>query len=207
MSQSNDNSDPLKDFLSLTEDDFKNEQSDPKPSYKSIADARFTKRPKIEQEINNMDGRYIKHMAFAVKDANAALKTYQDLLGVALDAEVHDYEKSRNRVAIFNVGDVEYQLCQSLDEGGRFDKWIKERGYEGLHHICYAVPNIDDALEEAQEKGATLKECAACKVKGSHVHPEGWVAFLEQEAGGVELELMQVYTPEELEEYKSVKGI
>ena len=154
-----------------------------------------------------MHDRYIKHMAFAVSDANAALRTYQELLGVGLDARVEDYEKSRNRVAIFNVGDVEYQLCQSLDEGGRFDKWIKDRGHEGLHHICYAVPDIDKALEEAQANGATLKECSACKVTGSHVHPEGWVAFLHEEAGGIELELMQVYTPEELEEYKAVKGI
>jgi methylmalonyl-CoA/ethylmalonyl-CoA epimerase len=150
---------------------------------------------------------YIKHMAFAVRDAEAALKTYQNLLGIGTDAAIHDYPKSRNRVAIFNVGDVEYQLCQSMDEGGRFDKWIKERGYEGLHHICYAVDNIDQALADAQSKGATLKECAACKVKGSHVHPEGWVAFLDQEAGGIELELMQVYTPAQLEEYKKVKGI
>jgi methylmalonyl-CoA/ethylmalonyl-CoA epimerase len=153
------------------------------------------------------DGRYIKHMAFAVKDAHAALKTYQDLLGVGMDAEIHDYPKSRNRVAIFWVGDVEYQLCQSLDEGGRFDSWIEARGYEGLHHICYAVPDIDAALAHAQEQGATLKECSACKVKGSHPHPEGWVAFLDQEAGGIELEMMQVYTPEQLEEYKAVKGI
>ncbi|HYO89105.1 MAG TPA: VOC family protein [Candidatus Limnocylindrales bacterium] len=153
------------------------------------------------------DGTYIKHMAFAVRDAHAALKTYQDLLGVGHDAEVHDYPKSRNRVAIFWVGDVEYQLCQSLDEGGRFDAWIKARGYEGLHHICYAVPDIDRALANAQAKDATLKECSACKVKGSHVHPEGWVAFLDQEAGGIELEMMQVYTPEQLEEYKAVKGI
>lgn len=152
-------------------------------------------------------GRYIKHMAFAVKDAALALKQYQQYLGVGLDGQIHDYPKSRNRVAIFNVGDVEYQLCQSLDEGGRFDAWIKERGYEGLHHICYAVPDIDAALAEAQANGATLKECSACKVKGSHPHPEGWVAFLEQEAGGIELELMQVYTPEQLEQYKAVKGI
>lgn len=153
-----------------------------------------------------MEGSYIKHMAFAVKDANAALKTYQDYLSLGHDAVVEDYLKSRNRVAIFNVGAVEYQLCQSLDEGGRFDAWIKERGYEGLHHICYAVPDIDKALEDALANGATLKECSACKVKGSHVHPEGWVAFLEQEAGGIELELMQVYTPEELEKYR-VGGI
>jgi methylmalonyl-CoA/ethylmalonyl-CoA epimerase len=148
----------------------------------------------------------IKHMAFAVRDANAALKTYQDLLGIGLDAKVQDYPKSRNRVAIFNVGDVEYQLCQSLDEGGRFDAWIKARGYEGLHHICYAVPDIDQALAHAQANGATLKECAACKVKGSHAHPEGWVAFLDQAAGGIELELMQVYTPEQAEKYR-VGGI
>jgi len=153
-----------------------------------------------------MQGTYIKHMAFAVRDAHAALKTYQDLLGVGLDARVEDYPKSRNRVAIFNVGDVEYQLCQSLDEGGRYDAWIKARGYEGLHHICYAVPDIDKALAEAQAHGATLKECSACKVKGSHTHPEGWVAFLDQDAGGIELELMQVYTPEQLAQYQ-VKGI
>ena len=153
------------------------------------------------------DGRYIKHMAFAVRDARAALKQYQDYLGVGLDAEVHEYPKSRNRVAIFNVGAVEYQLCESMDAGGRFDAWIKARGYEGLHHICYAVPNIDEALADAQANGATLRECSACKVAGSHPHPEGWVAFLDQEAGGIEIELMQVYTPEQLEQYKAVKGI
>jgi methylmalonyl-CoA/ethylmalonyl-CoA epimerase len=151
--------------------------------------------------------RTIKHMAFAVKDAHEALRRYQQFVGVGSDAQVHDYPKSRNRVAIFNVGDVEYQLCQSLDEDGRFDKWIKERGYEGLHHICYAVPNIDQALADAQANGATLKECSACKVTGSHPHPEGWVAFLQEDTGGIEIELMQVYTPEQLEEYKAVKGI
>lgn len=154
-----------------------------------------------------MGAKYIKHMAFAVSDAKAAVERYQKFLGTAIDAEIKDFEKSRNRVAIFNVGDVEYQLCQSLDPGGRFDAWIKERGYEGLHHICYAVDDIDAALEEALANGATLKECVACKVKGSHVHPEGWVAFLEPEIGGIELELMQVYTDEELEQYKQVQGI
>ncbi|MGQ9849146.1 MAG: VOC family protein [Aggregatilineaceae bacterium] len=153
-----------------------------------------------------MSGPTIKHMAFAVRDAYAALKTYQDLLGVGLDAQVQDYPRSRNRVAIFNVGGIEYQLCQSLDPGGRFDAWIQERGYEGLHHICYAVPDIEKALADAQAKGATLKECSACKVKGSHPHPEGWVAFLEQQAGGIEIELMQVYTPEQAEQYR-VGGI
>jgi methylmalonyl-CoA/ethylmalonyl-CoA epimerase len=146
-------------------------------------------------------------MAFAVRDVDETLKTYQELAGVGHDARVVEAAKARVKVAIFNVGDVEYQLNQSLDPDGRFSKWIAERGNEGLHHICYAVDDIDKSLADAQAKGATLKECSSCKVAGSHPHPEGFVAFLDQETGGIELELMQVYTPEELEEYKSIRGI
>lgn len=150
---------------------------------------------------------YIKHMAFAVKSVDETLNRYQTLLGVGLDARVVTAEKARIKVAIFEVGDIEYQLNESLDADGRFSKWIAERGTEGLHHICYAVENMDTALEGAQAEGATLKECSSCNVTGSHPHPEGYVAFLEQETGGIELELMQVYTPEELEQYKSIRGI
>ena len=149
----------------------------------------------------------IKHMAFAVKSVDETLGRYQKLLGVGLDAKVVVAEKARIKVALFNVGDIEYQLNESLDADGRFSEWIAERGTEGLHHICYAVDNIDTALDSAQQEGAALKECSSCKVSGSHPHPEGYVAFLEQETGGIELELMQVYTPEELEQYKSIRGI
>ena len=149
----------------------------------------------------------VQHMAFAVNDVEATLATYKKLLGVDPSVTVTRFEKSRNLVALFWLGGVEYQISQSMDPDGRFAKWIRERGGEGLHHICYAVEDIDAALAEAQAQGATLKECAACKVKGSHVHPEGWVAFLEQDAGGIEIEFMQLYTPEQLEQYKSVQGI
>jgi methylmalonyl-CoA/ethylmalonyl-CoA epimerase len=151
--------------------------------------------------------RYIKHMAFAVSDLDKALQRYRQFIGVGEDARVVEASKARVRVAIFNVGDVEYQLNQSMDPDGRFSKWIAERGHEGLHHICYAVDNIDQALDEAQAAGATLKECSSCKITGKHPHPEGFIAFLEQDAGGIEIELMQVYTPEELENYKTIRGI
>lgn len=105
----------------------------------------------------------IKHMAFAVNDAKATLASYARFLMVPEDSAVHEYEKSRNRVAIFDLGGIEYQLCESMDEGGRFDAWIKERGGEGLHHICYEVDDIDKALDHAVASGATLRECKACQ--------------------------------------------
>lgn len=135
----------------------------------------------------------IKHMTFAVREVDATLAAYKRLLDVSDDVQVKDFSKSRNRAAVFDLGGIEFQLTQSMDTNGRFASWIAQRGHEGLHHSCFAVENIDSALVEAQANGATLKECSACKVTGSHIHPEGWVAFLQDEVSGLEIEFMQVY--------------
>lgn len=149
----------------------------------------------------------IKHMAFGVKDAEKALAAYARYLHVPADTEITVFPKSQNKVALFNLGGIEYQLCESMDPNGRFATWIRERGSEGLHHICYEVTDIDAALAHAQAQGATLRICQACQKYGSHPHPEGWVAFLDEEAGGIEIEFMQVYTAEQLKEYEAFKGI
>ena len=159
----------------------------------------------VKSDNPNITG--IKHMAFAVRNAEEALGAYSRFLCVPADTPIIEYAKSRNRVALFNLGGIEYQLCQSMDEDGRFASWIRERGSEGLHHICYAVDDIDKALEHAQKSGARLRMCKPCQVMGSHPHPEGYVAFLDNDAGGIEIELMQVYTPKELEKYNAVKGV
>ena len=140
-----------------------------------------------------MDVTQIKHMTFAVRDVEASLDAYKRLLGVPADTEIKEFAKSRNKAAIFDLGGIEFQITESMDPDGRFASWIDQRGHEGLHHICFAVDDIDAALAEAQANGATLKECVACKVTGSHIHPEGWVAFLQDDVSGIDIEFMQVY--------------
>lgn len=157
--------------------------------------------------MTNPQVKSIKHMAFAVRDAQQALETYSRFLDVPSDTPVKEFAKSRNRVALFNLGNIEYQLCESMDSDGRFAAWIADRGAEGLHHICYEVGDIDAALEHARQGGAELRICKACGVYGSHPHPEGYVAFLDNDAGGIEIEFMQVYTDAELEQYQKVQGI
>ena len=76
-----------------------------------------------------------------------------------------------------------------------------------LAEIVVEFDDIDTALDHAQDNGARLRICKACQVEGSHPHPEGYVAFLDNDAGGIEIELMQVYTPAELAKYEQVKGI
>lgn len=140
-----------------------------------------------------MNVTLIKHMTFAVRDAEKTLDAYKRLLGAPEDAFVKTFAKSRTKAAVFDLGGTEFQISESMDADGRFSKWIDERGHEGLHHICFAVEDIDAALAEAQANGASLKECVACKVTGSHIHPEGWVAFLQDDVSGIEIEFMQVY--------------
>lgn len=155
---------------------------------------------------DNPNVKSIKHMAFAVSDAEAALAAYAKFLHVPADTQITHFAKSGNKVALFYLGGIEYQLCQSTDPEGRFAKWIKQRGAEGLHHICYEVDDIDAALEHAKSQGADLRICQACGVYGSHAHPEGYVAFLDNDAGGIEIEFMQVYTPAELEAWNNSKA-
>jgi methylmalonyl-CoA/ethylmalonyl-CoA epimerase len=138
----------------------------------------------------------IKHMAIAVRDVDAALRKYQDILGVR-DVTRHEFEKARSSEAHFMMGAVQIQLCQSWDEDGRFSRYIAEHRDEGVHHICYSTDDIEREIASATARGAALKPCAACKVTGAHKHSEGWVAFLQDRLSGLETEFMQVYKPGE----------
>jgi methylmalonyl-CoA/ethylmalonyl-CoA epimerase len=138
----------------------------------------------------------IKHIAIAVKDVEQALGLYQRYLGAGQVA-IKDMSKAKTREAWVVVGGVEFQLIEPLPGEGRYSEFMEAHNGEGVHHVCYSVVNVDEALKEVVAKGATLKACRSCGVVGSHKHSEGWVAFLEDKAAGLEIELMQVYKPGE----------
>ena len=106
---------------------------------------------------DNPNVKGIKHMAFAVRSAEEALAAYAQFLHVPADTEIVHFPKSGTKVALFYLGGIEYQLCQSTAPDGRFASWIEERGAEGLHHICYEVDDIDKALDHAKAQGADLR--------------------------------------------------
>ena len=58
----------------------------------------------------------LKHMAFAVKDAKQALDAYSTFLCVPVDAPIHEYAKSRNRVAIFDLATAQQVMLGGSDE-------------------------------------------------------------------------------------------
>ena len=67
----------------------------------------------IDTKDSNIVG--IKHMAFAVENIETVLRSYKNFLGVSKSIQIMDMPKSRTRVAVFEIGNIEYQLCQSQD--------------------------------------------------------------------------------------------
>jgi methylmalonyl-CoA/ethylmalonyl-CoA epimerase len=53
------------------------------------------------------------------------------------------------------VGNMMWEVIQSLDELGIFARFLAEK-CEGVHHIALATPNFDDMVAEQIQRGNTL---------------------------------------------------
>ena len=150
----------------------------------NLSDAGHEKGTKtVNVKSVNPNVKSIKHMAFAVCDAKKALGAYAQFLHVPAKTEITHFAKSGNKVALFYLGGIEYQLCESTVENGRFAAWIKERGAEGLHHICYEVDDIIAARDKLIAAGARVLGDGEPRI-GAHnkpvlfLHPKDFVGTL-----------------------------
>jgi methylmalonyl-CoA/ethylmalonyl-CoA epimerase len=127
----------------------------------------------------------LNHIAIAVKDLDAAIRTYRDVLGLEL-AELEEVPEQQVKVAIFGhgLGRVEL-ICPTVADSG-VARFLEKRG-EGLHHICIEVEDIEATLAELKAHGAPLLDEApragAGGAKVAFIHPKG--------ACGVLVELRQ----------------
>ena len=53
------------------------------------------------------------------------------------------------------VGQTKIELLESTDPEGPIGKFIEKRG-EGIHHIAFAVENIEEQLKHAENNGVKL---------------------------------------------------
>ena len=59
------------------------------------------------------------------------------------------------KTAFFKVGQTKIELLEPTSEDSTIAKFIEKRG-EGIHHIAFAVPDVQTALDEAESKGVRL---------------------------------------------------
>lgn len=96
----------------------------------------------------------LDHVAVAVEDLDAALSEYERLFGgVALYREI--VETQGVEEAMVAVGGSFVQLLQPLSPESPVGRFLERRG-EGMHHIAFAVSDIDAALAHLRSEGARL---------------------------------------------------
>lgn len=101
-----------------------------------------------------MNLSHIEHIGIAVKNLEEAIKFYENIFGLMCYA-VEEVRDQKVRTAFFQVGETKIELLETTDPEGPIGKFIEKRG-EGIHHIAFAVEDINQSLKEIEWNGIQL---------------------------------------------------
>ena len=127
----------------------------------------------------------IDHIGVATDDLEGALALYENTLGMPL-AHRETVESQGVEAALLDVGDGHVELLRPLGDDTPVGKYLAKKG-PGLHHVAYAVEDIDSTLEKLKESGVELIDSEArVGIRNSRV------AFLHpRSTGGVLTEIVE----------------
>jgi len=97
-------------------------------------------------------GTRIAHVGIALPSVDAALPFYRDILGLE-QAEVTDSDGAR--IVAFEAGESLVELLEPQDVDTAIGRFIQRRG-SGIHHVCFAVDDLDGTLEKCRAAGIRL---------------------------------------------------
>lgn len=101
---------------------------------------------------------HIEHIGIAVNSLSDAIPFYEKVLGLKCYT-IEEVTDQKVKTAFFMVGQTKIELLESTDPEGPIGKFIEKRG-EGIHHMAYAVENIEENLKEAEVAGVRLIDAA-----------------------------------------------
>ena len=128
-------------------------------------------------------GTRIAHIGIAVESLDALRAFFRDVLQMP---EVPLDDADGARIAGLAAGDSLVELLEAADPASPIGKFVARRG-PGIHHVCFAVDDLDQALERCRRAGVRLVD------ETPRIGAEGKrIAFLHPGAtGGVLVELSE----------------
>ena len=96
----------------------------------------------------------IEHIGIAVKDLEAANKTYQAVMG-AEPYKMETVESEGVTTSFFKVGESKIELLAGTRPDSPISKFIEKRG-EGIHHMAFYVDDIEAEIERLKKEGFRL---------------------------------------------------
>jgi methylmalonyl-CoA/ethylmalonyl-CoA epimerase len=116
----------------------------------------------------------ISHVGIAVKSLDQAGEIFDGALGLR-ETHRERVEEQKVAVTIHPVGESRIELLEPTDPSSLIYRFLNRRG-EGIHHLCFEVENIGEALKELKARGVRLIDevprsgAGGCKI--AFVHPE-----------------------------------
>ncbi len=131
----------------------------------------------------------IEHIGIAVKDLKTSNALFAALLG-APHYKTETVESEGVNTSFFEVGPNKIELLEATNADSPIAKFIERKG-EGIHHIAFAVENIEFELERLAKEGFTVLNAIPKKGADNKL-----VAFLHPKStNGVLIELCQDIKP------------
>lgn len=96
----------------------------------------------------------IDHIAIAVHDLDASLAEYERKYEVT-PISVETVPDQGVREAMIAIGGSHIQLLEPLGSDSAVGRFLERNG-EGMHHMAFAVVDIDAALKHLEREGARL---------------------------------------------------
>jgi methylmalonyl-CoA epimerase len=98
--------------------------------------------------------RGIHHLGVAVADLDEALETYRRLFGASLEHRSTVADQGVDAMSLL-VGSSRIELLSPTVEDSPVGRFLASRG-PGMHHVAYAVDDVEAALAALAQAGAEL---------------------------------------------------
>jgi methylmalonyl-CoA/ethylmalonyl-CoA epimerase len=97
-------------------------------------------------------GNRIAHVGIALRSLGDATPFFREILGLE-QVEINDSDGAK--ISAFTVGESLVELLEPDDAESPIGKFIEKRG-PGIHHICFAVDDLDGMLERCRSAGIQM---------------------------------------------------
>ena len=114
-----------------------------------------------------MEIERITEIGVAVPDLEAATRLFVDVLGASAEP-VQVVERYQMRYRMCRLGKVDFELMEPLADEGVIADFLRRRG-PGLHHVAFAVKDVQAGAEALACKGVRFVEEApfALRLEGT----------------------------------------
>lgn len=94
----------------------------------------------------------LDHIAIAVKSISGSKKIYEDM-GMTFSPDIEEVKEQKVFTAFAQIDqNAHIELLEPTSSESTIHKFIESKG-EGIHHLCFKVPDVKKKTEELTQKG------------------------------------------------------